>query len=91
MNPGCRGDPAVVFGHAGLCGHLGRRNVTTTYEVVVRGDVSEQLILDLDARSFEPRRGTTVIVVDVVDQSHLHGVLASLQDRNIDVERVNPV
>ena len=72
-------------------GHLERRNVTTTYEVVVRGQVSEQLIVDLGARSLKPRRGTTVIVVDVVDQSHLHGVLALLQDRNIDLERINPV
>ena len=71
--------------------HLGRRNVTRTYEVVVRGEVSEQLIVDLGAQSFEPRRGMTVILVEVVDQSHLNGVLASLQDRNIDLERVNPV
>jgi hypothetical protein len=32
-----------------------------------------------------------VIVVDVIDRSHLHGVLAWLQDRNMDIERVNPV
>jgi len=71
--------------------YVGRRTVTTTYEVVVRGKVSEQLIVDLGAQLFEPRRGKTVIVVDVVDQSHLQGLLASLQDRNIEIERVNPV
>ena len=69
----------------------GDRVVTTTYEIVVRREVSEELIADLGARRVEPRRGKTVIVVDVIDQSHLHGVLASLQDRNIDIERVNPV
>jgi hypothetical protein len=72
-------------------GNLGRRNVKTTYEMVVRGEVSEQLIADLGARRSDPLRGKTVIVVDVVDQSHLHGLLASLQDRNIDIERINPV
>jgi len=72
-------------------GHVGRRKVTTTYELVVRGQVSEQLIVDLGAQLFEPRRGKTVIVVDVVDQSHLQGLLGSLQDRNIEIERVNPV
>jgi hypothetical protein len=91
MTPPSGGDRLDVFGHAGGDGQLGRWTVTRTYEVVVRGSVSEQLILDLGARSFEPRKGMTVILLDVVDQSHLHGVLASLQDRNIDVERVNPV
>jgi hypothetical protein len=91
MNPSSGRDRLEVLGHAGGGGHIGRWNVTRTYEVVVRGAVSEQLILDLGARSFEPRHGMTVILVNVVDQSHLHGVLASLQDRNIDVERVNPV
>ena len=69
----------------------GEEAVTTTYEVVVRGEVGEELIAELGARCFEPRRGVTVIVVEVIDQSHLHGVLAWLQDRNIDIERVNPV
>jgi hypothetical protein len=64
---------------------------TTTYEVLVRGKLSDELIADLGARRFEPRRGKTVIVVDVIDQSHLHGVLTWFQDHNIEIERVNPV
>ena len=65
--------------------------VTTTYEVIVRGEVSEALIADLGAQRFEPGRGKSLIVLEVIDQSHLHGVLACLQDRNIHIERVNPV
>lgn len=64
---------------------------STTYEVLVRGELGDDLIADLDARSFEPCRGKTVILVDVIDQSHLHGVLGWLEDHNIDIERVNPV
>ncbi len=64
---------------------------STTYEVLVRGDPSDDLIADLGGRRFEPRPGKTVILVDVIDQSHLHGVLAWLQDHNIEIERVNPV
>jgi hypothetical protein len=64
---------------------------STTYEVLVRGELSDDLVADLGARRFEPCRGKTVIVVDVIDQSHLHGVLGWLQDHNIDIERVNPV
>ena len=64
---------------------------STTYEVLVRGELSDDLIADLGARRFEPCRGKTVILVDVIDQSHLHGVLGWLQDHNIEIERVNPV
>jgi len=63
----------------------------TTYEVLVRGELSDDLIADLGARRFEPLAGKTVILVDVIDQSHLHSVLGWLQDRNIVIERVNPV
>ena len=65
--------------------------VTTTYEVVVRGELDDAFVAELGARSFEPRRGKTLILVDVIDQSHLHGVLDWLQSRNIEIERVNPI
>jgi hypothetical protein len=64
---------------------------STPYELLVRGELSDDLLADLGARSFEPRRGKTLIVVDVIDQSHLHGILDWLQSRNIEIERVNPV
>ena len=64
---------------------------STPYELLVRGELSEELLADLGARRFEPKRGKTLIVVDVIDQSHLHGILDWLQSRNIEIERVNPV
>lgn len=65
--------------------------VTTTYTIVVRSALSEDFVSDIGARSLEPSRGRTTIVVDIIDQSHLYSVLAWLQDRNIAIERVNPV
>ena len=62
-----------------------------TYEVLVRGELGTELIAELGARRFEPCRGKTVILVDIIDQSHLHGVLGWLEDHNIAIERVNPV
>ena len=62
----------------------------TTYELLVRGELSDDFIMDLGARRFDPCRGKTTLLLDVIDQSHLHGVLGWLQDHNIDVERVNP-
>jgi len=69
----------------------GEEAVTTTYEIDVRGSIGDELVADLGARVFEPECGKTAIVIDIIDQSHLHGVLAWLQDRNIAIERVNPV
>jgi hypothetical protein len=63
----------------------------TTYEIVVKGEPGAALVADLGARRFEPRRGMTVIIVDIIDQSHLQGVLARLHDGNVEVERINPV
>jgi hypothetical protein len=62
-----------------------------TFEVLVRGELSNNLIADLGARRVKPGRGKTLILVDVIDQSHLHGVLGWLQDHNIEIERVNPI
>ena len=61
------------------------------FEVLVRGELSDELMVDLGARRFDFHRGKTLILLDVIDQSHLHGVLTWLQGHNIEVERVNPV
>ena len=65
--------------------------VATTYEVLVRGSLSDNLVVELGARLFEPRKGRSLLIVDVIDQSHLHGILNSLQDHNLEIERVNPI
>jgi hypothetical protein len=93
MNGVVGGDAAARDRHAGRTVSSSRdeASATTTYEVLVRGRLGDALVADLGARCFEPRRGKTLIVVDVIDQSHLHGVLTWLQDQNIEIERVNPV
>jgi hypothetical protein len=69
----------------------GAEGTTTVYEILVRGEIDEELLSILGARRFEPSLGKTLILVDVIDQAHLHGILESLRDRAIDIERVNPV
>ena len=64
---------------------------STTFEVLVRGRLSDDLLADLGARHFEPSRNKTLIVVDIIDQAHLHGVLARLESHNIHIERINPI
>jgi hypothetical protein len=53
--------------------------------------LSDELMADLGARSSDFHRGKTLILLDVIDQSHLHGVLAWFEGHNIEIERVNPV
>jgi hypothetical protein len=71
--------------------NAGSEGTSTVYEILVRGAVSESLASGLGARSFEPREGKTLIVVECLDQAHLHGILEQLRDLAIDIERVNPV
>ena len=63
----------------------------TTYEVLVRGELGDDLIASSVHAASSGLHGKTVLFVDVIDQSHLHGVLDRLQENNIGIERVNPV
>jgi hypothetical protein len=69
----------------------GAESRSMVYEILVRGNQGEGFAGTLGARSFEPRRGKTLVVVDVIDQAHLHGILESLRDQGLEIERVNPV
>ena len=64
---------------------------TTEYEILVKGELSEELAERLDARRCEARHGETLILVDVIDQSHLHGVIERLRDLNVEIESVSRV
>ncbi len=65
--------------------------VTIAYEILVRGRLGDGLARDIGAKCFEPRPDKTLLVVEIIDQAHLHGVLDRLRDLNIEIERVNPV
>jgi hypothetical protein len=70
-----------------------------TYEIVVRGDLSEHftatflsetLISTVGEARVEPRDGTTTIALEVIDQAHLLAILERLRDLSLEIERVNP-
>jgi len=46
---------------------------------------------NIGARRLKVRPGMTILLVEIIDQSHLHGVLERLSDLHIEIERVNPV
>jgi hypothetical protein len=82
-----QGGPAV---HAGSMHVPSGNDRTTRYEILVRGTVAADFVSDVGARRCKPSEGKTVIVVDVLDQSHLHGILDRLGDLNVEIESVNP-
>jgi len=69
----------------------GDEELSTNYEILVRGHVSEELARDLGARQFEVSPDRVLLVVTIIDQSHLRGLLERLGDLNIEIKRVNPV
>lgn len=84
--------PSAPKGHAVHVVSTPRESASIgTYEIWVRGEVGDALVAQLGARRFDPGTGKTAIVVDVVDQSQLHGVIERLRDLNIEIERLNPV
>lgn len=66
----------------------GRHPPRTTYEIVVRGRLSESVESEIGALRIEPQPIRTLIVIEIIDQAHLRGVLEHLGDRNIDIESV---
>ena len=70
-----------------------------TYEIVVRGDLSEHftatflsetLTSSVGQARVESGDGTTTIEVEVIDQAHLLAILERLRDLSLEIERVNP-
>lgn len=70
-----------------------------TYEIVVRGElsdrfsstfVSDSLGSTVGTARVEPGDGTTAIVIEVIDQAHLLAILERLRDLSLEIERVNP-
>ena len=70
-----------------------------TYEIVVRGEVSERFASTFLSEGLgstvgrahvEPGDGTTAIAIEVIDQAHLLAILERLRDLSLEIERVNP-
>jgi hypothetical protein len=70
-----------------------------TYEIVVRGELSDHFASTFLSESLgstvgqarvESGDGTTAIVIDAIDQTHLLAILERLRDLSLEIERVNP-
>jgi len=75
------------------------RSKRVTYEIVVRGELSERFASTFlserigstpGCARIEPGDGTTTIEIDAIDQAHLLAILERLRDLSLEIERVNP-
>jgi hypothetical protein len=59
-------------------GKQGTHNMGTTrtvYRIVVRGELSERYALAFEGMEMEVKGGRTILRGEVIDGSHLHGIL----------------
>ena len=65
-----------------------------SYRIEVRGRLTDRFSVAFDGLSIEPglgtREGTTLLTGDIRDQSHLMGVLQTLDGLGIELISINP-
>jgi hypothetical protein len=62
----------------------------TVYQIVVRGELSQRFRPAFEGMTLVPDDGRTLITGPVVDQAHLHGLLARVGDLGLELVSVNP-
>jgi hypothetical protein len=60
------------------------------YEIVVRGELSDRFADWFDGVDLKTREGYSVLT-SVLDQSHLHGVFARVQDLGLEIVSVTKI
>lgn len=61
----------------------------TSYEIVVRGELSQRFSTAFEGMTLVARDGQTTIAGPVVDQAHLHGLLDRVRDLALELVSVN--
>jgi hypothetical protein len=61
------------------------------YRIVIEGELSERFTSEFEGMSLESGRGKTFLWGEVIDQSHLHGILARIQDLGLELVSVTEV
>ena len=50
-------------------------STSTVYRIVVRGEISERYATAFEGMEMEAESGHTILTGEIVDDSHLHGIL----------------
>ena len=60
------------------------------YELVLRGELSDRFAAHFEGMRLERADGRTVLTGEVIDQSHLHGLIERIAELGLELVSVNP-
>lgn len=63
----------------------------TRYDIVVNGELGERFASAFSGMTIRAADGRTHITGDVLDQSHMHGILDRIRDLGIELISVTPL
>jgi hypothetical protein len=63
----------------------------TSYQIVVRGELSQRFSTAFEGMALEAGNGQTTITGPVVDQGQLHGLLDRVRDLGLELVSVNTI
>ncbi len=61
------------------------RGGAVRYRIVIKGEITTSFVGPLAGMEVESAGEESTLVIDIVDQSHLRGVISSLSDRGIKI------
>jgi hypothetical protein len=69
----------------------GRQRTRKTYRIVVRAEIGERFAAAFEGMDVRIGEGRTIIMGEVVDQSHLHGILDRINALGLELVSLQPV
>lgn len=64
---------------------------TLGYQFVLRGEIGDRFGPLFEGMRLERIPGRTVLTGDVIDQAHLHGLIAQIQELGLELVSVKPL
>jgi hypothetical protein len=61
------------------------------YRIVIEGELSERFASEFEGMNLKSGGGKTFLWGEIVDQAHLHGILARIQDLGLELVSVTEV
>ncbi len=68
-----------------------KHGIRTPYRIVTRSELSERYAAAFDGMRMETKNGETILTGDLVDQSHLFGVLDRINGLGLQLLSVQPL
>jgi hypothetical protein len=60
----------------------------TVYRIVVRSELSDRYAMAFEGMEMETKNGDTILTGEVIDQPHLHGILARINGLGLQLRSV---